>query len=442
MPATPATGTAPPAEPDETFETSSESAIEEIPGVESTKPSGTDGSGTVGTDDRNEGYQSSDSSSIATKTGERRCYRRSRAAWSFYLENQFPIHIVVGIALARAYPPLGAVYLAPQITATWIAVATIFLLSGLGLRTEQLSNAFRQIYFTCTVQIFNFFVVSAVTFGASRVLLTTNILNEALANGLVICGSLPVSINAIILLSAAAGGDEAAAVCNATFGNVVGIFLSPILILGYLGKTGDVSLGDVFLSLVLRVIVPLVVGQVLQKTSERVRSLCVTYKKMLTKAQEWCLVYIVYTVFCRTFMGDSRAGIGDAMIVIVSVFVLMNALSLMAWVMLSFLYADQPELRVTGLFTCVQKTLALGAPLIASMYPDDPNIALYTLPILIWHPMHLVIGSMMVPRLSRFIKNERFRLDNQDKEEQELNTERLENGEAVDVDIEEPRTQS
>ena len=44
----------------------------------------------------------------------------------FYWDNEFVILVVIVILLARAYPPLGATYLYPEITATWIAVIFIF----------------------------------------------------------------------------------------------------------------------------------------------------------------------------------------------------------------------------------------------------------------------------------------------------------------------------
>ena len=44
----------------------------------------------------------------------------------FYWKYEFLCLVVIVILLARAYPPLGAEYLAPQITATWIAVVFIF----------------------------------------------------------------------------------------------------------------------------------------------------------------------------------------------------------------------------------------------------------------------------------------------------------------------------
>lgn len=45
---------------------------------------------------------------------------------NFYWENEFLILVVVVILLAKAYPPLGAEYLAEEITAAWIAVILIF----------------------------------------------------------------------------------------------------------------------------------------------------------------------------------------------------------------------------------------------------------------------------------------------------------------------------
>jgi len=45
---------------------------------------------------------------------------------AFYWQNDFLILVILAISLARAYPDLGAVYVAPHITATWVAVILIF----------------------------------------------------------------------------------------------------------------------------------------------------------------------------------------------------------------------------------------------------------------------------------------------------------------------------
>jgi solute carrier family 10 (sodium/bile acid cotransporter), member 7 len=359
----------------------------------------------------------SDTSSIDTPTHESRCRRWLRTVWTFYMDYQFPCHIVLAIALARAYPPLGAEYLKPKITASALAVAIIFFVSGVGLRTEQLVNALKYVYFNTTVQVFNFFAVSAVTFSISRLLVVTNILSEPMADGLTICGCLSVSVNAAIMLTIAASGNQAAAVLHAAVGNVIGIFLSPVLILGYLGKTGDVSLGEIFLYLTYRVIIPLIIGQIVQRLFVVVRDFSNNHKKALKKIQETALAYIVYTVFCKTFKSDTRAGIGNCMILLLMELILMIFFLKVSWELLRIFFRDEPELRVAGLFNCVSKTIALGVPLINSMYEDDPNIALYTLPILIWHPMFLVVGSVLVPKLTIFVDSERCRLDSEQLEQ-------------------------
>jgi sodium/bile acid cotransporter 7 len=159
------------------------------------------------------------------------------------------------------------------------------------------------------------------------------------------------------------------------------------------------------------VIVPLVIGQGVQKTSKKAREAFTTHKRMVKKIQEICLIFIVYTVFCKTFEGNTSVGIGHVVLMCLYQFLLMIILMVVAWYSLRFLFHDEPELRVMGLYGCVQKTVALGVPLIASVYSGDPNEGLYTLPILVWHPMQLVLGSMLVPRLKTFIQVERKRLD-------------------------------
>ena len=230
---------------------------------------------------------------------------------NFYWDNEFLILVIIAILLARAYPPLGAIYLAPQITATWVAVCFIFLMAGLGLKTEEFSKALQQVWFNLYVQVFNFGVDSAFVYGISRLLALGNIIGQDLADGMAIAASLPMTINMVLVLTKAAGGDEAAAIFNAAFGNLVGVFLSPVLILGYLGVSGSIDLANVFYKLALRVLLPILIGQLLQKFCKPVNDFVKKYKKYFKKAQQYCLVFIVYTVFCTTFYKGNNSSVAD-----------------------------------------------------------------------------------------------------------------------------------
>lgn len=191
--------------------------------------------------DQNEDNIKEEDQSIAKKIGNWMC--------AFYTKNSFLVMLLTAILLAYAYPPLGAIFFAPKITATWIAVILIFLLSGIKLKTEELSKAFLRLKFNLFVQLFNFLVVSSVVFGFSRLLKHRNVISESLADGMVISASVPITINMVLVLTTSSNGDEAAAVFNAAFGNLVGVFLSPTLIFMYLGVQGAVDLGTVFFKL-------------------------------------------------------------------------------------------------------------------------------------------------------------------------------------------------
>ena len=329
---------------------------------------------------------------------------------AFYFANEFLILVVAAILLARAYPPLGAEYLAPEITATWIAVCLIFLMAGLGLKTEEFKNAFKQIQFNMVVQLFNFGVVSATVYGVSRGLEAADILSKDLADGMVIAASLPMTINMVLVLTEASGGDESLAIVNSAAGNMIGVFLSPALILGYLGVTGDIDLIEVFYKLALRVVLPVVVGQVIRKNMPAVLAYYKKNKKYFKKFQEYCLVFIVYTVFCLTFEDGSDSSIGDIFLMILFVFLFLTTFMCVAWYMLGVLYGHKPKMRVMGLFGCTHKTVAMGVPLINAIYENNPSVGLYTLPLLIWHPMQLVIGTFLAPRLAAYVKREEMRL--------------------------------
>lgn len=121
--------------------------------------------------------------------------KTSRCSFSCFLRclnnNQFPLLILLAIILAKACPRGGGL-LQAEITATWIAVIVIFLISGLCLRWGELSNAFQRLYFNAFVQVFNFGVVSITVFGFSRLVEAMGAINSALSDGLVICSCLPV----------------------------------------------------------------------------------------------------------------------------------------------------------------------------------------------------------------------------------------------------------
>ncbi len=122
----------------------------------------------------------------------------------------------------------------------------------------------------------------------------------------------------------------------------------------------------------------------------------------------------MYTTFSQTFYsGEKGATVEEVFIMIAMVFFILILLMALAWYSLKLLFRDEPKLRVMGLFGCTHKTVAVGVPLIQALYQHDPLIGVYTLPILVWHPMQLFIGSWLAPYLSSFVARETQRLESE-----------------------------
>ena len=234
----------------------------------------------------------------------------------------------------------------------------VLVLSGLGLRPGEFKNALKQVGFNVFVQGFNFGVVSATVYGISRGLVKSGAIIQGLGDGMVVCACLPISVNMVSVLTKSSGGDEAAAIFNSAFGNVLGVFLSPVLILGYLGARSDLNLMEVFYQLAARVIAPLIVGQIMHATSAQTRNVVKRYRDAFKKAQLYALVFIVYCVFCTTFQSKSDATAGDIFVIIAFQFFLKAGLMALAWISMQSLFPNQPKLIVMGLFGCTHKTVS------------------------------------------------------------------------------------
>lgn len=130
------------------------------------------------------------------------------------------------------------------------------------------------------------------------------------------------------------------------------------------------------------------------------------HKPKFGRVQEFCLTFIVYTVFCKTFKGGAGGGVDGWQILLVFVFVTLLVAFFMgfSWLVLGCVYKKERALVIMGFYGCHHKTIALGLPLIKAIYGKNPKQGLYALPLLIWHPLQLVVGSAFAPRLAAWSK--------------------------------------
>lgn len=160
----------------------------------------------------------------------------------FISKQFFPLGMVVAVSLAKLYPWLGenGSILRPEHFIGQYGVATIFLLSGLSLRLSELSDAISNVSLNMAIQ-FATFVVWPFCIGLplTKALGSFNnnfLLPRPLLDGLLILSCLPTTINMCVVLTSTSGGNVACSLCNAVTSNVAGIFITPALLIMFLGK--------------------------------------------------------------------------------------------------------------------------------------------------------------------------------------------------------------
>uniref|UniRef100_A0A8D1Y3B5 Solute carrier family 10 member 7 n=1 Tax=Sus scrofa TaxID=9823 RepID=A0A8D1Y3B5_PIG len=131
-----------------------------------------------------------------------RLLERIRKEW-------FMIGIVLAIAGAKLEPSIGVNGgpLKPEITVSYIAVATIFFNSGLSLNTEELTSALVHIKLHLFIQIFTLAFFPAAIWLFLQLLSITPI-NEWLLKGLQTVGCMPPPVSSAVILTKAVGGNE------------------------------------------------------------------------------------------------------------------------------------------------------------------------------------------------------------------------------------------
>jgi sodium/bile acid cotransporter 7 len=332
-------------------------------------------------------------------------------------KNWMLVGVVLSIAGARAAPAVGARDgpLYPDITVKYLAVALIFFLSGLGLRPRQLAGAVANVPLHALIQgftlvavpIFVRYVVAPVLYGAG--------LDRWLCEGLVAVSCLPPPVSSAVILTKAAGGNEAAAIFNSAFGSLLGVLITPIELVALVDAGGASSnttgagasgallatLGRVFRQLFVTVVIPLFCGQVARP---RLEAWLDRAKPPLSEIGQATLLLIIFTTFCDTFSGGEsvessrRGALAVTGLVVLSLqLVFLGAVFMLTATTKIRRRPLPPGDVICALFCASHKSLTLGIPVMKIVFPDHPRFGLLSAPLLMYHPIQIVLGGVLVP---------------------------------------------
>ncbi|KAI5940856.1 sodium/bile acid cotransporter 7 isoform X1 [Manis javanica] len=325
-----------------------------------------------------------------------RLLERMRKEW-------FMIGIVLAIAGAKLEPSVGVNGgpLKPEITVSYIAVATIFFNSGLSLKTEELTSALVHIKLHLFIQIFTLAFFPA-TIWLFLQLLSITPINEWLLKGLQTVGCMPPPVSSAVILTKAVGGNEAAAIFNSAFGSFLGIVITPLLLLLFLGSSSSVPFTSIFSQLFMTVVVPLIIGQIVRR---HIKDWLERKKPPFGTISSGVLLMIIYTTFCDTF-SNPNIDLDEFSLILILVIIFSIQLSFM---LLTFIFSTRdnsgftPADTVAIIFCSTHKSLTLGIPMLKIVFAGHERLSLISVPLLIYHPVQILLGSVLVPTIKSWM---------------------------------------
>lgn len=307
--------------------------------------------------------------------------------------------MVAAVGLAWLVPDPGARggILHPELL-TKIGVALIFFLHGVALSSSALRAGTLRWRLHLVVQASTFLLFPIL--GLALLRLAGRWMEPDLRLGFFYLCALPSTVSSSVAMTAAARGNVAAAVFNATLSSLLGVFLTPLWIGWMIGGGGQaVPLGRVMLDLIVWLVLPLAVGQLSRPWLGAWAS---RHKKGINAVDRATILLLVYTSFCDSmksgvWTGHGAGAVGLALAGATALFFLVLALVGGACDALRF----PPEDRIAAVFCGSKKTLASGVPMAQLIFGANPGLSLILLPIMVYHPLQLLVCGALAGRWAR-----------------------------------------
>ncbi|XP_060172300.1 probable sodium/metabolite cotransporter BASS4, chloroplastic isoform X2 [Lycium barbarum] len=188
---------------------------------------------------------------------------------SFVSNNFLPLALIGGVALGFANPALGC--LADRYYLSKISTFGIFIVSGAAAEAWP-------------VGLFGLVSILFFTPLFSKIILLLKLQPQEFVTGLAIFSCMPTTLSSAVALTRIAGGNSALALATTLISNLLGIVIVPFTISKLIAAGVGVSVPaeQLFRSLVLTLLVPLIIGKVLRECFKGVAEFSDGNRKLLS----------------------------------------------------------------------------------------------------------------------------------------------------------------
>lgn len=303
--------------------------------------------------------------------------------------------LVIATALALVLPAAGEAR-ATVTTVSSVGIFVLFLVNGMRIRRSEIARGLANWRYFGPLMLFVFGAMALLGLGFGW--LAGVVLPPLVALGFVFLGCLPSTVQSATSYTSLANGNVALSVVGAALINIAGVLVSAPLfaLVGGVGagEIGGEAIGRIFLILVL----PFAIGQAVQ---DRFIDKLIAHKATaawLDRAVIGIAVYVAFSGAVEQGLATMFSGADWAALVVLVLAMLGLALGA-AWGMGHLMRLARGD-RIAFLFAGSQKSVAIGAPLAAILFPPA-SAGFVIAPLLLYHLAQLVLAAPLAMRLAK-----------------------------------------
>ena len=275
------------------------------------------------------------------------------------------------------------------------AIGSLFFLQGARLSRDAVLSGITHWRLHVTIGMTTFVLFPTIGWALSH--LFPQLLPATIWAGVMFLCTLPSTVQASIALTSIAQGNVAGAVCSATFSNVTGIALTPLLFsaIEHL-QGGRIAVGNIG-QVLLELMVPFLCEHLLRP---RIGQWAERNHRLLAFSDRGSILLVVYAAFSAAVIN----GVWNQLPPVVMTFtVLVVALllttGLLATIIIPSLMGFDRKDRIAVMFCGSQKSLIAAVPIANVLFAASTVAS--PIPIMIYHPMQFVVCAWLAKRRAK-----------------------------------------
>ena len=279
---------------------------------------------------------------------------------------------------------------------TNVAIALLFFLYGARLSTQEALNGLKHWRLHLTILAFTFVVYPLIGI-ALRPL--TAVISHDMYLGILFLTLVPSTVQSSVAFTSIAKGNVAGAIVSASASNLVGVIITPLLVMLLMGTGGEVHIDtSVFGEIALLLLAPFVLGQLTRRWVGKVAQ-----SKATKVVDRGSIAMVVYSAFSKGVVDGiwSSISLWDLafLVVFAAAFVaFMLWLTRKASQKMGFNRADAIAIEFCG----SKKSLATGLPMASVIFASGgASLGLLILPLMIYHQVQLMMCSWLAARYAQ-----------------------------------------